>query len=92
MPSHKATWIGAIAQHEAALALSRAAGDDMGIARSTGHLGMIACYRGEFDRATTNVEQALAHYRSIGDDRNAAITLHVLSVIALDSGDDLACR
>ena len=36
----------AIAAHEAALALSRAVGDETGMARSTGYLGLVACLPG----------------------------------------------
>ncbi len=73
----------AIALHEEALALSQAAKDARGIARSSGYLGQLAAATGDFDRAIPLYEEALAIYRLFGDRRGSAAALYALSNVAV---------
>jgi predicted ATPase len=73
--------------YEEALALSREAGDELGIAEALDNLGTIASVEGDLDRATSLREEALALRRSSGDRRGIAVSLINLGTVAYQEGD-----
>jgi predicted ATPase/class 3 adenylate cyclase len=75
------------ALHHEALALSRARGDKIGIARALGNLGVVAFDRGDDDQATALLEESLALARAIGDQLMIATALNDLGIVANRQGN-----
>jgi non-specific serine/threonine protein kinase len=78
---------GAMAFHEAALAVQRELGDQPGIAFSLNNLGYLALEQGEYERAASWFEQSLALSRELNDRRLAGYALHNLGELARHEGD-----
>jgi non-specific serine/threonine protein kinase len=77
----------AIALHEEGVAISRALGDDLGLAAALFGLGDVARRRGADDEAVTRFEEALALFREVGAPWWIAMSLNALGFVAGRRGD-----
>jgi predicted ATPase/DNA-binding XRE family transcriptional regulator len=77
----------AVALHERALALYRAAGDRRGAATALDNLGVVATRLGDHTRARAPHAEALALRREMGDTRGVVVSLNNLGILALLQGD-----
>jgi predicted ATPase len=68
--------------YEEALALSRDAQDEAGVAEALDNLGTIASIDGDLERAETLRDEALALRRASGDTRGIAVSLNNLGQVA----------
>jgi tetratricopeptide (TPR) repeat protein len=72
---------------EECLALSRALGDALMIARALGGLGIVALYQGDLATATSYFSQALKRFRAAGDQAGIARYLHNLGGCNMEMGN-----
>jgi tetratricopeptide (TPR) repeat protein len=70
-----------------ALALGRAEGDDLVLARATNNLGLIANVRGRHAEALALYRMAIPSYQRLGQPRGLAETYHNLAITFRDLGD-----
>ena len=75
------------ALHTEALALSRQAANQTGIARALGNLGVVAADRGDEAQAMTFLEESLALSRALDDAQMVATALNDLGGLAYSRGD-----
>jgi tetratricopeptide (TPR) repeat protein len=68
-------------------ALAERLGDELALAHAIRICGMAAFYRNELQRALTLLEEALAHYRAVGNPAGIWIVLVELTIVAATSGD-----
>ncbi|HEX5502184.1 MAG TPA: tetratricopeptide repeat protein [Thermomicrobiales bacterium] len=78
----------ATALHEASLALHRAAGDALGVAKSLNNLGLVAVHAGRYDEAAGLYEESLALHRRVGTPRSLAGALVNLGEAVYKRGDN----
>jgi DNA-binding CsgD family transcriptional regulator len=67
--------------------LYRKAGDRRGVANALGDLGSLALDRGDYERATSLLEESLALYRELGESEGIIGILDSLGVLASARGD-----
>lgn len=77
---------------ERALALAYAHGLTGLAAQSLAALGSLALLRGECAAAQASYEQALAHYRAVGDQRGESTTINNLGIVAHTQSDHSRAR
>lgn len=79
--------------HERSLAIWIELHDDEGVAASRQYLGFCAWLSGDFARAESEGQQALAEFRRLGSLRDVTVSLVSLGAAALYRGDaELAGR
>jgi hypothetical protein len=69
------------------LALARASGDPVNIARALNNLGVLALARGELDSVRTLFEESLDRWRQVRSDGASALALLFLGRAAHEQGD-----
>ena len=77
---------------EASLELYRAAGDDIGVARTSGLIANVVMTSGDLDRAKVLMEEAAEAFRRLGMKREVSIALDNLGYVAALRGDDLEAQ
>jgi tetratricopeptide (TPR) repeat protein len=76
-----------IALSEEALALFRVYDDESGIIRALNHIGEMARFNGDYDRAGKAYEESLAHCRQFGDRQRESYALGNLGLVAQHQGN-----
>jgi predicted ATPase len=84
----QADYAGAGARYESALALFRAAGDQLGAAQVVANLGLIAFHQGSLLPAVELYEESLDLRRRLGDDHGVATCLNNLALVVGHLGDN----
>jgi predicted ATPase len=83
----QADYARAVVHFEAALALFRDAGDQLGAAQVVGNLGLIASQRGDLEPAAALIEESLHLRRRLGDHHGVAVCLNNLALVFSHQGD-----
>jgi len=85
--SRHGDFVGAEAHYEASLEVSRALGDQRGIAEALNNLGNTALSRGDQQLAVRLYERSYELRRGLGDPHDLAMSVNNLAVSAIEVGD-----